>query len=65
MHSIKQDINDMLNISNEIYKVDVHDVIKPIHKLKHGKFDGEEGLNSEHIINGPHLLTALLTSVFS
>ncbi len=56
MHSIKQEINDRLNISNEIYKVDFHDMIKAVHKLKDGKFDGKQGLNSEHIINGPHLL---------
>ncbi len=65
MHSIKQEINDRLNMRNEIYKVNVHDVIKAVYKLKHGKFDGEEGLNSEYIINGPHLLTVLLTCVFN
>ncbi len=38
-------------------------MIKAVHRLMHGKFDGEKGLNSEHIINGPHLLTVLLTCV--
>ncbi len=49
-------------MSNEIYKVNVHDVIKAVHRLKQSKFDGEECLNSEHFINGPYLLTILLTS---
>ncbi len=65
MHSIKQEINDRLNMSNEIYKLDVHDVSKAVHRLKHGNFDGEECLNSDHIINGPHLLTVLLTCIFN
>ncbi len=52
-------------MSNEIYKVDIHDVIKAVHRLKDGEFDSEEGLNSEHIINGPHLLIVLLTCVFN
>ncbi len=27
-------------MSNEIYKVGVHDVIKAVHRLKHGKSEG-------------------------
>ncbi len=34
-------------------------------RFKLGKSDGEEGLSSDHIINGPKLLTVLLTSVFN
>ncbi len=38
---------------------------KSVKRLKLGKSDGEEGLSSDHIINGLHLLTVLLTSVFN
>ncbi len=53
MYSTKQEIN-------EIYKVHIHNVIKTVHRLKHSKCDREEGLNSDHIINRPHLLTIFL-----
>ncbi len=43
----------------------VNDVIKAIDRLKLGKSGGEKGLNSDHIINGPHLLIFLLTDVFN
>ncbi len=48
-----------------MYTLSVDDVEKSIKKLKLGKSDGEEGLCSDHIINGSHLLTVLLTSVFN
>ncbi len=43
----------------------VNDVEKSVKRLKLGKSDGEEGLSSDHIINGPHLLTVLLTIVLN
>ncbi len=38
---------------------------KAIDRLKLGKSDWEEGLNSDHIFSGPHLLIVLLTDVFN
>ncbi len=37
-------------MNNEMYNVDVHDVINAVHRLKNGKSNGEEGLYSDHII---------------
>ncbi len=34
MYSIKHEINGRFNMSSEIYKVAVHDVIKAVHRLK-------------------------------
>ena len=40
-------------------------MIKGVRRLKLGKSDGDEGLSSDHIINGPRLLYVLLTMVFN
>ena len=61
MNEIKQEINDRLSVYNGNYTVDVHDITKAVQRLKLGKSDGHEGLNSDHIINGPHLLIVLIT----
>ncbi len=53
----------VLSENINIYKLSVDDVEKSVKRLKLGKSDGEESLSSDHIINGPHLLTILLTSV--
>lgn len=73
-NSVPYDDNEMQNISAEIncrlsnsesYVLSVNDVIKAVDKLKLGKSDGEEGLNSDHIVHGPHYLNVLLTIVFN
>ena len=64
MNSIKCEIAKRLS-EECVYKISVADVVKSVNRLKLGKSDGEEGLNSDHIINGPHLLYVLLTNVFN
>jgi hypothetical protein len=64
MNDIQHEINNRLNSSHE-YNVSVDDVVSAIKRLKLGKSDGEEGLNSDHIINGPHLLYVFLTIIFN
>ena len=55
MDDIKDNVNSKLGQSMNIkYAVLVHDVIKAISHLKHGKSDGHEGLCSDSIINAPH-----------
>ncbi len=56
MEGIYHEINDRLSENINIYKLIVDDVEKSVKRLKLGKSDGEEGLSSDHIINGPHLL---------
>ncbi len=63
MEGICYEINGRLSENINIYKLSIDDVEKSVKRLKLGKSDGEEGLSSDHIINGPHLLTVLLTSV--
>lgn len=65
MNLISDDINNRLMESKHQYTLTVADVQLAINRLKLGKCDGEEGLNSDHIIHGPHLLTVMLTSVFN
>ncbi len=65
MDGICHEINGRLSEYINIYKLSVDDVEKSVKRLELGKSDGEEGLSSDHIINGPHLLTVLLTSVFN
>ena len=64
MSKIQQEINERLNLSKGMdYCITVDDIIKAVNKLISGKSDGEEGLNSDHIINhGPHLLHVILTN---
>ena len=47
------------------YFVLVHDVIKAISHLKHGKSDGHGGLCSDSIINAPHSLIVILTLIYN
>ncbi len=65
MERICHEINGKLSENINIYKLSIDDVEKSIKRLKLGESDGEEGLSSDHIINVPHLLTVLLTSVFN
>ena len=48
-----------------VYDISVEDVVEGVQRLKLGKSDGEEGLNSDHIIHGPRILYVLLTLVFN
>ena len=52
-------------VSLYIIIICVDDTVKGVRRLKLGKSDGEEGLSSDHIINGPRLLYVLLTIVFN
>ena len=48
-----------------MYEIELNDVKTAIAHLKLGKSDGEEGLNSDHIIQGSVLLQKYLTFVFN
>ncbi len=61
MDVIKKKYN--LNVDNCINNLSVNDVKKAINRLKFDKLDGEEGLNSDHVIDGHHLLIVLLTNI--
>ncbi len=65
MEVICHEINDRLSENINIYKLSVDYLEKSVKRLKLGKSEGKEGLNSDHIINDPHILTVLLTSVFN
>ena len=74
-NSVPSDNGEMISIDTEIdirmkdgvtaYMICVDDTIKGVRRLKLGKSDGEEGLSSDHIINGPRVLYVLLTMVFN
>ena len=64
MISIGADINRQIK-EHVVYNISVEDVIESGQRLKLGKSDGEEGLNSDHIIHGPRILHVLLTLVFN
>ena len=74
-NSVPSDNGEMISIDTEInirvkdgvtaYNICVDDTVKGVRRLKLGKSDGEEGLSSDHIINGPRLLYVLLTVVFN
>lgn len=40
-------------------------VVKAVHMLKHGKADGDKGVMSDHVINGPRRLFTLLSLLLS
>ncbi len=61
----KMKLSTILNVDNCIYNLSVNDVKKTIDILKLNKSDGEKRLNSDHIINGHHLLIVLLTNAFN
>ncbi len=65
MEGICHEINGRLFENIYIYKLSVDDVEKSVKRLKLYKSDGQESLSSDHMINGPHLFTVLLTSVFN
>ena len=74
-NSVPFNPTEMCHIVNEIetrlergdcsYKIESSDVRTAISHLKLGKSDGEEGLNSDHIINGSAMLQKYLTLVFN
>ena len=75
-NSVPYDENDMNDIKNIVlnrihneskvtYCVTVQDVSNAIKQLKSGKSDGEEGLQSDHVIHAPHLFTVLLTAIIN
>ena len=65
MISIDTEINNRVKDGVTAYNICVDDTVKGVRRLKLGKSDGEEGLSSDHIINGPRLLYVLLTMVFN
>ena len=58
-NSIGAEIN--MQIKEHVYNISIEDVIEGVQRLKLGKLDGENGLNSDHIIHGPRILYVLLT----
>ncbi len=64
MNKIKEEINVQI-MDNSVYTICYDDVLKGVQHLKLGKSDGEEGLNSDHIINGPKILHVLLCLIFN
>ena len=56
MISIDTEINNRVKDGVTAYDICVDDTVKGVRRLKLGKSDGEEGLSSDHIINGPRLL---------
>ena len=65
MHHIVNEINARLVGENCVYEIELNNVKTAIAHLKLGKSDGEEGLNSDHIIQGSVLLQKYLTFVFN
>ena len=63
--AIDTEINNRVKDGVTAYNICVEDTVKGVRLLKLGKSDGEEGLSSDHIINGPRLLYVLLTMVFN
>ncbi len=63
---IKRKINErVLNERDASYCVCVEDVVNAIKHLKSDKSSGEEGLNSDHLINAPHRLIFILCEIFN
>ena len=65
IHHIVKEIDARLVGENCIYEMELTDVKTAIAHLKWGKSDGEEGLNSDHIIYGSVLLQKYSTFVFN
>ena len=63
MNCIGAEINKQ--IKENVYNISVEDVIEGVQRLKLVESDGEEGLNSVHIIHGPRRLFVLLTLAFN
>ena len=64
MTEIYKDIVSRIQIDDEnLYCVSVNEICKAVSQLKKGKSDGNEGLQSDHIIHAPHLFYVLLTAI--
>ncbi len=55
-------MSEHCNIS---YRISVADVFNSIQRLKTGQSVGVEGLFSDHIIHGPHLLFVRLANIIN
>ena len=73
-NSVSYDVDEMNVINTKInkqikenvaYNISVDEVIEGVQRLKLGKSDGEEGLNSNHIIHGPKILFVMLALMFN
>ena len=64
MNVINTEINKQIK-ENDAYDISVDEVIEGVQQLKLGKSDGEESLNSNHIIHGPKILFVLLALIFN
>ena len=64
MNVINTEIHKQIK-ENAVYDISVDEVIEGVQQLKLGKSDGEEGLNSNHIIHGPEILFVLLALFFN
>ncbi len=58
---IKRRINErVLNERDDSYCVSVQDVVNAVKHLKSGKSSGDEGPNTDHLINATHRVTVIL-----
>ena len=64
MNVINTEINKQIK-ENVAYNISVDEVTEGVQRLKLVKSDGEEGLNSNHIIHGPKIFFVLLTLMFN
>ena len=66
LDKIVHKVNSKLCMNNcQDYSVTIQEVSKAVSQLKRGKSGGEEGLFSDHIINGPHKLLVFLTLIYN
>ena len=62
---IQQEIDKRLGVEGYTNEINVNHIRDAIAKLKNGKNGGEEGLFSDHVINGTNLLAVWLTCLFN
>lgn len=62
---IKQKVNNMLESSNDKCYINIDNIVDAIKHLKCGKSGGQEGIFSNHIIYGTHLLNVMLCLIFN
>ena len=66
-NSVSYDVDEMnsigADIKEHVYNISVEDIIEGVQRLKLGKSDGEEGLNSDHIIHGLRIPCAVNISL--
>ena len=62
MNVINTEINKQIK-ENVAYDISVDEVIEGVQRLKLGKSDGEERLNSKHMIHGSKILFVLLALI--